>query len=311
MNTSHALLSKQHLSIAFATSLIAPATLFAQTPVVVTGKLSTTSQSSGVVFEGTALGTANPDVGGIGNRMFWYPGKAAFRVGGVTGTYTAGTAPWDNANIGQYSFAAGLNSTAAGLHGVAIGYGAYASDSRFDNRANISIGTGATTSVLYGGNVAIGDGARVFGSSPSDSFAIGRNADVTSSRSVALGYFARASNYAAVAIGNSATASNSYSAALGYFAIASGQRSAALGYYTTARGFASTVVGQFNAVDAPSATTWVSTDPLFIVGNGTGVAADPAAVKDSNALTILKNGNATFKGVVRVAPGGDIPMFVP
>jgi trimeric autotransporter adhesin len=54
-------------------------------------------------------------VEGAGVRMMWYPNKAAFRAGRVTGTQ------WDDANIGLYSLATGYNATASGNSSTAMG----------------------------------------------------------------------------------------------------------------------------------------------------------------------------------------------
>lgn len=66
-----------------------------------------------------ASGWTEPNTG-AGTRMLWYPRKAAFRAGRVTGTQ------WNNANIGDYSFACGVNTTASGLASFCCGYGLYA-----------------------------------------------------------------------------------------------------------------------------------------------------------------------------------------
>lgn len=67
-----------------------------------------------------------------------------------------------------------------------------------------------------------------------------------------------------------------------------------MGYSTTAQSYASCVVGQFNSVlTTYSGTTWVGTDPLFIVGNGAN------SQKRANALTVLKNG---YTGIGTPAP---------
>ncbi len=58
-----------------------------------------------------------------------------------------------------------------------------------------------------------------------------------------------------------------------------------MGYNTRAKSFASVVLGQWNDTTSTSGLSWVTTDPLFVVGNGTAHNAR------SNALTILKNGN--------------------
>jgi hypothetical protein len=52
---------------------------------------------------------------GAGTRLMWYPEKASFRAGAVTGTW------WDDAFIGVYSFAAGEDVRASGNNGTAFG----------------------------------------------------------------------------------------------------------------------------------------------------------------------------------------------
>lgn len=110
-----------------------------------------------------------------------------------------------------------------------------------------------------------------------------------------------------MAIGSNVSAYNEASA-LGAYAVASGVRSTAIGYSTTARGYATTVLGHFNAIDAPNAIYWIPTDPLFIIGNGTGLPNDPAAVKNRNAVVVYKNGNMDVSGKITMARQGDILM---
>ncbi len=57
----------------------------------------------------------NPPASGNGNRMMWYADKAAFRAGGVDGN------EWDKNNVGKFSFATGVSTTASGLASSAIG----------------------------------------------------------------------------------------------------------------------------------------------------------------------------------------------
>jgi hypothetical protein len=65
-----------------------------------------------------------------------------------------------------------------------------------------------------------------------------------------------------------------------------GLYSGAFGYSTTAESYACFVVGRFNKNSASySKTTWVSTDPVFVVGIGQD------SQKSGNAITVLKNGN--------------------
>src|SRR5215831_12759043 len=59
---------------------------------------------------------ANTPAVGAGRRMMWYPDKAAFRVGYVSGPN------WDKDSIGIYSFAAGNNTKAFGASSTALGF---------------------------------------------------------------------------------------------------------------------------------------------------------------------------------------------
>lgn len=58
-----------------------------------------------------------------------------------------------------------------------------------------------------------------------------------------------------------------------------------MGWGLQLNGFSNTVLGAFNIIPTGSNTTWVATDPLFLIGNGQSNAVR------STALTILKNGN--------------------
>lgn len=112
------------------------------------------------------------------------------------------------------------------------------------------------------------------------------------------------------------TVSGDYTTALGIFTLASGSASTAMGSSTSASGFASTAMGFATEANAHSSlalgrynigdgnpTSWIPTDPLFEIGNGTEWN------NRKNALTVFKNGNMDVQGVVTCAPGGDIPMF--
>ncbi|MFL0354735.1 tail fiber domain-containing protein [Xanthomarina sp. GH4-25] len=81
-------------------------------------------------------------------------------------------------------------------------------------------------------------------------------------------------------------ASGDFSTATGAFTTASGKYSTAMGFVTQAESYTSTAFGRYN-VGGGSATSWISTNPLFEIGNGT------SGVNRSNALTVLKNGTIT------------------
>jgi hypothetical protein len=65
------------------------------------------------------------------------------------------------------------------------------------------------------------------------------------------------------------------------------------------------VFGQYATVGNGSANTWIATDRLFTVGNGTGASGDLR----SNALTILKNANATIGGSLTINGNGTGTIF--
>ncbi len=159
---------------------------------------------SSVLF--SAIGQAdltpgNPPLQGAGRRMMWYADKAAFRAG-----YTSGI-NWDKVNIGDYSFATGLNTTASGFSSTAMGIS----------------------------TIASGD----------NSTAMGMSTTASGLRSTAIGYGTTANDDYSTAMGYGTTASGEYSTAMGYNTTASGVHSTAMGYGTTASGDRSTAMGLY------------------------------------------------------------------
>lgn len=73
---------------------------------------------SAVLFTGGAEYPAitPPPLSGSGIRLYWYPAKASFRSGEVSGTQ------WDRDNTGYHSFATGYNTIASGNSSVALGF---------------------------------------------------------------------------------------------------------------------------------------------------------------------------------------------
>ena len=112
------------------------------------------------------------------------------------------------------------------------------------------------------------------------STAMGVNTTASGNYSTAMGFSTISSGLYSTAMGNYTTSSGSVSTAMGYRTTASGIESTAMGISTTASSYASTTMGRGN-VGGGNAATWVATDPLLEVGNGT--LSTP-----SNALTILK-----------------------
>lgn len=100
-------------------------------------------------------GTASGGIAtsGTGTRMMWYPEKAAFRAGYVTGTQ------WDDANIGYFTFAAGEDSRASGDNSVAMGLRstaantsavAFGEDNTASGAASVALGYHAHTNARQG-----------------------------------------------------------------------------------------------------------------------------------------------------------------
>ncbi len=125
------------------------------------------------------------------------------------------------------------------------------------------------------------------------SVAFGDNTEAAGSNSMAAGESSIANGSASVAIGSSAYALGSGSIALGDHVSASGFYTVALGSNTKSISLASTAIGTYN-IGGGTYNSWIATDPLFEIGNGTSDA------NRSNALTVYKNGNTDINGNLTV-----------
>ena len=118
------------------------------------------------------------------------------------------------------------------------------------------------------------------------SFATGFGTQAFGAASTATGQYTLASGSNATTMGAFTVASGFASVAMGNGSEASGHHSAAIGSYLTAKSYSEMAVGVHNTDYTPqSATSWNTTDRLFVVGNGA------SASSKSNAMVILKNGN--------------------
>jgi hypothetical protein len=159
-----------------------------------------------------------------------------------------------------------------GEKSIGIGSGAMA-------RGDRSIGIGDNSYASNYGSIAIG-GGRAEGPS---SLTLGEGAYAEGNRGVGIGASSHADGYDALAL-TGATAAGNNSIAAGTSSNAEGEYTIALGYGVRARAENSIVIGRYNQWYAgESPTTWVDTDPLFVIGNGTFDAR-------SNALTMRKDG---------------------
>lgn len=121
------------------------------------------------------------------------------------------------------------------------------------------------------GGVAIGQGAIADGTS--NTVAFGEEVQVGGSRNFGLGFLNQVSdgNLNTILLGENSNATG-------------GQYNHGMGWGLEMQGFGTSTFGSFNTLPTGSTTNWLTTDPLFIVGNGSSSASR------SNALLIQKNG---------------------
>jgi hypothetical protein len=257
----------------------------------------------------------NPKANGISSFAFGYNAAAnnsdayAFGAGAVasgTGSFAFGSTGRDTLgnNTGVVTRAQGNYSFAIGQGSRSIGYGA------------ISYGLNNTSTGDYSATLGIGntsvnnyDFAQGYGSSASggSSYANGFYCKSSGSYSFAYGMLAEATGFGSIAIGTPSTAGTIPNTVTGNTR-ASGYQSVAIGKGVESNSFASTVLGQQNYIPSGiSATTWVATDPLFVIGNGNGITFVPSkALVRHNALTILKNART---GINTSAPGYTLEAY--
>jgi hypothetical protein len=146
------------------------------------------------------------------------------------------------------------------------------------NSANYgNIGVGATD--LSINSIA----STTYGATGDKSFAQGSHTTSAGYASAAIGNFTTASGIVSTAMGDYTISSGTASTALGRNTQASANFATSLGKNTKAEALSNTAIGQYN-IGGGSPTNWLSTDPLFEIGNGTSTS------NLSNALTVLKNG---------------------
>ncbi|GAB3824862.1 tail fiber domain-containing protein [Hymenobacter jeollabukensis] len=107
-------------------------------------------------YDGDPSGLGVP-LEGSGTRLIWYPGKGAFRAGGIDGTQ------WDAANIGSYSTAAGFNCRAFGEYSTAFGKDVTAAQFGSVAAGEYAVASGATSVALgYDAHTNARQGSFVF-----------------------------------------------------------------------------------------------------------------------------------------------------
>jgi hypothetical protein len=105
------------------------------------------------------------------NRMFFDKSKGAFRVGGASNT------EWDDASVGDYSFASGVRTSASGTGSIALGGETTASTSWATAIGHVTMASGYASTAIGSSTIASGAG----------STAIGRTATASGDYSMAIG----------------------------------------------------------------------------------------------------------------------------
>ena len=192
---------------------------------------------------------------------------------------------------GDFSFTAGRRTTASGLHSTAFGTENSAPGNYSTAFGNGTFAIGNYSTAFGRSTTASGSHATTWGwaTSATSSYTTAWGAQTTASgnRSTAWGNNTTASGDYSTAMGNNTTAAGSASVAMGEDSTSSGAFSVVMGGNTTAESFGQTTIGTYNTTQTGNATTFVPSDRLFVIGNGTGTAV----ADRSDAMVILKNGN--------------------
>jgi hypothetical protein len=230
---------------------------------------------------------------GAGARASGIGSYAIGSVGRDTATLLPNSQPTDAS--GEYSFAIGFGAMASGKAATSLGVNSNSTGDAALALGVSSVAQGAKSTALGAGQaLGLYSFASGYMSKAEGKFsvAIGHGINkppkivvynhAAGDYSMALGY-SRAYGFSSVAIGT-ATVNSNYGYGMGHSVDVNGTYATAFGVGTTGESYMSTAMGVYN-VPSGSQTEWVTTDPLFVIGNGTSPSTT------SNALTILKNGN--------------------
>ena len=269
------------------------------------GNLAVGLQSGDNLISGTyntflGLGTDASSTSAINQTMIGYAADGQANNSVTLGNSDV-TAVYMAEDSGATVYAAGLN-----LGGTAI----------TSTAAEINLLDGVTTvgsGILSSATESSNTGVRLSTSNASNHGDIGSNAvdlsysasssssyGATGDYSTAMGYGSTASGIRSFAGGLYTVASGGSSFAFHSGTTASGTNSTALGRVTVASDYASTVIGQYNSSgsSATSASSFSTSAPAFVIGNGT------ASNAKSDAFKVMFNGDATVSNDLTVS--GDV-----
>lgn len=257
-----------------------------------------TSNSSGAyatddfVFGSPSLNYSN--VSTQAERFFFDNSKSAFRAGKDNST------AWDEANIGEYSFAGGFGSKASGSGSTAFGRGTSAGGTNSFAVGYTSNASGDQAFASGYSSIASGDYATSMGLSTEASgmysMAVGRSSQASANYAFAVGYTAVASAEGAVAIGNWNDATGAGSLAMGYSTESNGSNSVSIGYMSNSNGNFSMALGNNNTIS-------ISETNSFAFGNNIEIDAG------SHTIAIGNNIRGYYNGQVIMADNSTTTKF--
>ncbi|MGD9906332.1 MAG: tail fiber domain-containing protein [Vicinamibacterales bacterium] len=202
----------------------------------------------GGFLAGGAQGVGAIPASGPGNRMMWYPSKAAFRAG------EAVAEGWDDSNIGYGSVALGNGPNAIGFSSTAMGQDSNAIGTASTALGNATRATGPFSTAMGDDTIAAGNSSTAMGNSTSAegtnslatgsrTRAVGRTSTAMGSSSIAEGPNSLAAGSSTLASGSASTALGSSTESSGSGALAGGSSSVASGGNALAFGFAARAIG--------------------------------------------------------------------
>ena len=278
----------------------------------------TNSAAWGALGTNTFATGLNTSCSGINSAAF---GNTTQSTGGASTSFGTNTSATNDNTIatglsteavGRHSFSGGQGTIAAANSAVAFGQynvGNGNPEVWMDTEPVLEIGNGTNTTDRSNAFTILKNGSLIMNNheipnstsagqylayfnSDNGSFRGGRllqstnwNVENTGTNSFAYGFNNLASGNSSVSLGYSSHASADYAASIGFNNNASGSFSTACGAYTEAGSAFTTVFGRYN-LGTGNPESWIETDPLFEIGNGTDIA------NRANAFTLLKNGRS-------------------
>jgi hypothetical protein len=224
-------------------------------------------------------------------------GLTSFASDKLVTTSAAGALQTSSCSLNQViSFTAGGAITCADVSSLSPGFvnggnsfGAAASLGTNDNFAlDIKTNNVSRMTILANGKIAVGHSSPVAALDIRGTFSTGGSFGLVNSVSgvdsvtfgsgnVVIGTYSAAIGSGGAASGNNALVANNNGTA-------AGNSSAAFGLWNYANSLGQMSLGTYGLNLAGTDSSWVATDPLFTIGNGSGTGSR------SNAVTILKNG---------------------